>query len=176
MTKTTAREKLGFLPLLAGNLLVLALLSVAVCVTFGSSEPLWLLQAPYFTTGAVVVLVLMPLEMWFLRWVHPRDQGPIIEGLQIAALSVPLGIPAALLIYVASALGARSDHDASLAGLWGYAFIGGFGIAIGLFICALAGRLLAELFGRFRPLTYVMLAAVLVEVTLAVVYVVTRLA
>lgn len=176
MTKTTAREQVGFLPLLAGNLVMVAVLVVPLCAMFNSAEPLWLLQAPYFSVGAILVLVLLPLELWILQRARTRAHGPMQEWLLAAAASALLGVPGALLIFLAGALVPTSAPDPNLAGLWGYAIIGGFSVSLGAFICTLGGRVIAEVTARFRPLAYVVFAGVVVQFSLTVVFIANRMA
>lgn len=177
MTTTIDRERIGLLPLLAGNLVVVGLLAVLFCAGLRSSaDPVWFLQAPYFALGAIVALATLPLELWLLRRLRAHTRGVFLEGLLLAAASLLLGIPGGLIIAGLSALGPHTGPGPTVESLWGYFVISGFAVAFACFVCTLIGRLIAELMARFRVLEYAVLVIALLNLVLASVFIVTRLA
>lgn len=167
-----ARERARFLPLLAGNLIAVALIAVLFCAQFHGPTPLWLLQAPYFATGALVAVALTPLELLLLKRLQRHVPNVFIEALVTAIASILLGIPGGLLIGLISALDPRSFVGADLSGLGAYIIIGGLFVAAAGFICALVGRLVAAFLVRLSWAPFTVLGAAALNLLLAVVYLV----
>lgn len=165
-----ARERARFLPLLAGNLIAVALLAILFCAQFRGPTPLWLLQAPYFATGALVAIALTPLELLLLRRLHRHVPNVFIEALLAAITSTLVGIPGGLLIGLIGALDPHSFVEADLNGLGAYIAIGGLFVAAACFFCTLIGRLAAALLRRARWAPAIVLGVAGLDLILAVVY------
>jgi hypothetical protein len=113
--------------------------------------------------------------MWLLRRIHPHARGLFLEGFVAALASMLLGAPGAVLIFIAGVLVPSAGASHNLTGLWGYAIIGGFTVSLCAFICTLAGRLIAELIARFRPLAYVVFGGALLQLALTTTFVANRM-
>lgn len=156
---TIARERANLLPLLAGNLLTVGVLLVVFCAQFQGPEPLWSLQASYFTVGATISVALTPVEWILLNRVRRHTPNVLVEAIVAALSSMLLGVPGGIAVGVVSLIGTRAIIGDDLSGLWVYVLVGGLIIAIACFIVTLIGRLLAELLRRVRWTTHACLAA-----------------
>jgi hypothetical protein len=169
-----ARDQVSFLPLLAGNLFAVAVVTLVFCAQFSGVTPLWLLQAPYFAVCAVAVLVLTPLELKFLHWLHGLVPNVFIEAVLLGFASTVVGIPGGILIGLIGIFGPNSYSGPDVGTFFIYSLLGGLTIAGACLPTALGGRLAAEVSHRFPRSIPILLALAIANVGVAVVFLITR--
>ncbi len=170
----TAREQVRFLPLLAGNTFAIAVITLVFCAQFSEVTPLWLIQAPYFATCAIIGFALTPLELKLLPRLSRRVPNVFVEAVLAGFVSAVIGIPGGILIGLIGIFGANSYSGPDVGTFFIYSLLGGLTVAGVCLATALVGRLAAEVFRRSHRSTLIFLALAIVNIGAAVVFVVTR--